>query len=362
VKILYLITGLRLGGAEHQLLILAKNMLKEGYDVQVIAMESGGVMIGQFLEAGIVARELAIKKVGTLRLGYITFKKVVDDFKPDVIHSHMIHANLFARVFKLFNKKYKVINTAHNIQEGSNVMMKAYSLTRGLADWSTNVSREAYEYFVSKGYFDSKKSSYVPNAIDTAKFERGPVTSRQLHAELGIKPNTFLFFSAGRLEPQKNYRMLLKSFALVRKQVDNAYLVIAGEGREEAMLKELSGDLQINTYVRFLGRRSDMPFLLNESDCFVLSSSYEGFGMVVAEAMVAGTPVIATNCGGVEEVMGGHGELVKVEDTKAMAQAMIRAYRFPTSAAALEAARMHIEANYSIADVVSRWLQLYNAI
>jgi glycosyltransferase involved in cell wall biosynthesis len=362
VKVLYLITGLRLGGAEHQLLILAKNMLKEGLDVRVVAMESGGVLADQFREAEIVVHELSIKKIGTLRPGYAHFKKVVDEFKPDVIHSHMIHANLFARVFKLFNKKYKLVNTAHNIREGGSITMQAYALTKMLPDWSTNVSREAYGYFLSKGYFDLKKSSYLPNAIDTEKFRQDAPFSYSVHAELSLPTSAFIYFSAGRLEAQKNYAMLLQSFALVRDKVAQAYLVIAGEGQEETKLKDLSNDLQISAQVRFLGRRGDMPFLLSACNCFVLSSTYEGFGMVVAEAMAARTPVIATNCGGVEEVMGGFGELVGVKDSRALAEAMIKAYQSPQSPAALEAAGRHVQANYSIPDVVSKWLKLYNEL
>ncbi|MEJ7559223.1 MAG: glycosyltransferase [Pedobacter sp.] len=362
MKILYLITGLRLGGAEHQLLILAKNMLKEGSDVEVITMESGGVMIKQFRQSGIVVHELEIRKFATLRSGYVRFKKLVVDFKPDIIHSHMIHANLFARAFKIFNKKYKLINTAHNIRENGRTVMHAYALTRKVPEWSTNVSREAYAYFLSKGYFDVNKSSYMPNAIDTARFIEGANWSNSLHGELGLDNESFIFFSAGRLEPQKNYYMLLQSFAIVRQQIDNVYLVIAGEGNDEKILKKLSSDLQISAYVHFLGRRSDMPFLLNQSDCFVLSSSFEGFGMVVAEAMAAGRFVIGTDCGGVKEVMGGFGELVEVDNHQVMAEAMIRAYRFPKSHAELEAASKHIKDNYSIPDVISRWLKLYNGI
>jgi glycosyltransferase involved in cell wall biosynthesis len=362
VKVLYLITGLRLGGAEHQLLILAKNMRKKGNDVEVVSMESGGVMKAQFHDEGIVVHELAIKKVGSLRSGYSAFKKIVIDFNPDVIHSHMIHANLFGRVFKLFNSKYRLINTAHNIKEGGFAMMKAYALTKSLPEWSTNVSKEAYDHFLSKGYFASERSSYLPNAIDTDKFKPDDDNLGLLHAELKLDAKAFIYLSAGRLEHQKNYPMLLRAFTLVRREVGNGYLVIAGEGQEEAMLKKLSVDLKINAFVRFLGRRNDMSALLNNCCCFVLSSDYEGFGMVVAEAMAVGKSVVATDSGGVKEVMGGFGELVHVNDTEALALAMIRTYRFPALPATSEAARNHVVVNYSIPGVISSWLKLYNEI
>jgi glycosyltransferase involved in cell wall biosynthesis len=362
VKVLFLITGLRLGGAEHQLLILARNLYKEGVDVIVVSMETGGVMKGKFEGAGIAVHELAIKTFRSLKPGYTRFRNLVKEFKPDIIHSHMIHANLFARVFKLLNRKHKLVNTAHNIREGSDTMMRAYGLTKWLPNWSTNVSLEAYDSFIKNGYFDVKKSGYLPNAIDTERYRCDAYTRGLLHTELELDPEAFIYFSAGRLEPQKNYAMLLQSFALVRRQIDNVHLVIAGEGQEETFLKKLIADIEINASVSLLGRRADMPSLLNGSDCFVLTSNYEGFGMAVAEAMAMGKHVVATDCGGVKEVMGGFGELVKVNDYKAFSEAMIRAYQFPSAAAALEAARKHIELNYSIRGVINKWLALYNRL
>jgi glycosyltransferase involved in cell wall biosynthesis len=362
VKVLFLITGLRLGGAENQLLILAKNLSKHGIVVSVVSMELGGGLKGQFETAGIEVNQLSIKTLWSLCPGYFRLKKLVSNFKPDIIHSHMIHANLFARVFKLFNHQYKLINTAHNIKEGSKALMKAYALSKMLPDWSTNVSREAYDSFIRRGYFDLKRSSYIPNAIDTERYNTHPRSLKFLHSELELEETAFIYFSAGRLEPQKNYAMLLQSFALVRPELPQTYLVIAGEGQELNRLQQISSELRINNNVVFLGRRDDLESLLEDIDCFVLSSNFEGFGMAVAEAMAVGKHVIATDCGGVKEVMGGLGQLVDVGDIQAFAKAMIRAYQFPALLATTTAYREQIVSNYSVPGVVNTWLQFYDRI
>ena len=137
-------------------------------------------------------------------------------------------------------------------------------------------------------------------------------------------------------------------------------LVIAGEGNLENSLKTLSITLGIGDKTFFLGRRDDIPELLNRCDCFVLSSAYEGFGLVVGEAMTMMKPVIATNCGGVKEVMGGFGRLVNVNDVEGLASAMLATYESPISVTDLENARRHIVDNYSVPLVMKQWTQLYS--
>jgi glycosyltransferase involved in cell wall biosynthesis len=360
MKILYLITGLRVGGAEHQLLLLAENMKLQSFEVLVVAMESGGAMADRFKMAGIEVLELNITSVKKLLNGYIAFKKALNSFSPDVVHSHMIHANLFARLINVFGRKNKLISTAHNIREGSGMMMKFYRFTSFIPYWSTNVSREAFSHFVGKKYFDAKRSSYIPNAIDTNRFNPGLSDKIHLKKQLGIDENTYVLFSAGRLHEQKNYQLILRAFQLVHRKMENAVLVIAGEGNLEPYLKNLSLTLGISDKTLFLGRRDDIPELLNSCDCFVLSSTYEGFGLVIGEAMAMMKPVIATNCGGVKEVMGGFGRLINVNDVHGFASAMLATYESPSSVTDLESARRHIVESYSVPLVMKQWTQLYS--
>jgi glycosyltransferase involved in cell wall biosynthesis len=360
LKILYLITGLRLGGAERQLLLLADQMQARGNKVLVAAMESGGIMVSSFKGKEIEVQELDVKGVSTLFSGYYKFKDLVSDFSPDLIHTHMIHANLFGRIFKFFNLRCKLINTSHNIKEGSNLLMKGYSLTKPLANWSTNVSKEALSHFHNRGYFSSERSSYIPNAIDTEEFSPNESMGKEARTELGLPLNAYIFFSAGRLHEQKDHHLLLKSFKIVLEKSPSAILVIAGEGPLDAELKELSNLLGIDHQTFFLGKREDIPSLLNMCNCFVLSSRYEGFGMVIAEALATMKPVISTDCGGVKEVMGTYGALVKVGDQYALADKMICEISNPSRNEKLLKGRLHIMEEYEINFVIEQWLNLYH--
>ncbi|MDB5111063.1 MAG: glycosyl transferase [Mucilaginibacter sp.] len=359
MRILYLITGLRLGGAENQLLTLAHSMQLFGNKVLVVSMESGGVLANKLKEKNINVIELDIDGYRTLWSGYRKFKTVVKQFSPDIIHSHMIHANLFSRIFRLFNNGFKLICTAHNIREGNEMMMRGYWLTSAIPNWSTNVSKEAFEFFVKKKYFNAKKSSFIPNAIDTVFFNPDNFKVNLVRKQFNIPEEAYVFFSAGRLHEQKNYQMLLDAFEIVQRSIKQAVLIIAGEGLLYDKLKERSITLGIQDKTIFLGGRNDIPALMSMCDCFVLSSKFEGFGLVVGEAMAMQKPVVATDCGGVKEVMGGFGMLVAVDDTRGLADAMLKTHQSPYSVNHLYSARKHIEDNYAVPFVINQWSQLY---
>lgn len=360
MRILQLITGLRLGGAEKQLLLLSVNMKQAGHSVKVVAMEKGGVLAQEFMNEDIEVIELDIRKITDIYAGYRKFSAVVKAYQPHVIHSHMIHANFLARIFKLFNRQFKVVTTAHNIKEGSKAMMLvAYRLTKSIPNWSTNVSIETYEYFLKRKYFKKQASSFVPNIIDTNLFNPALLADNDLRSQLGLPKDAYIYFSAGRLHTQKNHKLLLKAFNVVHQQIDNAYLIIAGEGPLLPDLLTYCEDNNLISRVVFLGRRTDMPQLMAMCNCFVLSSDFEGFGMVIGEAMAMLKPVITTNCGGVEEVTGGYGTLVKVNDANGLAAAMLWQYRLPITINELINARKHIEVNYAASSIIKQWINIY---
>jgi glycosyltransferase involved in cell wall biosynthesis len=359
MKILYLITGLRLGGAEKQLILMAFEQKKLGNEVVIVSMESNGYLVPEILSKGIDIVELNIAGVSSLYGGYSRLSKAIKEFKPDMMHAHMIHANILSRVYKFFNSDIKLLNTAHNINEGR-LLMNFYRLTRSVPDWSTNVSNEAYAYFIKNGYFKESRSSVLYNAIDTDSYNTNeqPVDAQ----EIAEKGDRFVFLFAGRLHQQKNVPMLLQAFANLITINRNSVLLIAGDGALIGTLKDMAADLGIAEFVSFLGNRSDLPLLMKCTDCFVLSSDFEGFGLVVGEAMASGVPVIATDCGGVAEVMGPYGQLVKKNDVKALSKAMLNQIEKPVNKEVLANARSYICQRFGKAHIASQWVQLYHHI
>jgi glycosyltransferase involved in cell wall biosynthesis len=170
-----------------------------------------------------------------------------------------------------------------------------------------------------------------------------------------------LFLSVGRLSEQKNHRMLLSAFALVRSVCPGARLEIAGEGPLRQVLEEYVQSLGLSDSIVFLGLRSDMPQLLQAADAFVLSSSYEGLSIALLEAMASGLPVVTTAVEGVNDVMtdGRTGMVVGREDTAAFAQAMVKLTQSADLRRSMgRAAREVVQSRYSIVRQVDEYVRL----
>jgi len=361
MKILYVITGLQMGGAEKQLLLIATNLKRNGHEIHVVAMKSGGNLKTDFEDEGIPVTELGITGLRGLVKGTMLYRKVVKTFNPDVVHSHMVHANLYIRLLRTIIPLNRLICTAHSINEGGSFLMSLYRITDKLADLSTNVSQTALDHFIRIKAFDRKKCLYVPNAIDTNLFVCDPLVKQGLRQSLSLTKQDFVFLAVGRLHRDKDYITLFSAFGKVLEVNKNVVLIIVGEGDLESDLKQYCKNLGIDHAVNFLGRRNDISALMNMCNCFVLSSVFEGFGLVVAEAMATETMVIATDCGGVSEVMGGHGILVPVGAIKDLSEVMLKSSRLSSYQQQLsDLGRAHVVKNYSLSSVTSTWLQVYN--
>ena len=159
----------------------------------------------------------------------------------------------------------------------------------------------------------------------------------------------------------KDYPNLLKAFAKLHEAHLPAKLWIAGDGDLLVQLQDLSRALGVHNHVRFLGMRTDIPELLNAADVFVLPSRFEGFGIVVAEAMATEKVVVATDCGGVKEVLGSCGFLVRPGDSEELAGALRDALLLGDEKAKEigRQARRRVETFFSIEAIADRWAELY---
>jgi glycosyltransferase involved in cell wall biosynthesis len=140
---------------------------------------------------------------------------------------------------------------------------------------------------------------------------------------MGVR-DEFVWLAAGRVAPAKDYPNLLRAFAAVLVANPAARLWIAGEalGDEAAAVQALANGLGLGNAVRWLGLRRDMPALLAAADGFVLASAWEGMPLVVGEAMAMEKPVVATDVGGVRELVGECGVIIPTKSPECLAQAM----------------------------------------
>lgn len=355
MKILYIITGLGLGGAEKIVVDLADQMTKLGHSVK-IAYLTGHVLVRP-ISSDVELIALHLNSVKGLLPASIKYQRLINSFRPDVVHAHMVHANIFARLNRVFCPVPKLICTAHNSNEGGKLRMIAYRLTNHLSDVNTNVSQEATEALIAKGAFSENNVITVHNGIDLRKFEKN-------HENIDLNKHVLNFISVGRLNDQKDYPNLINAFAILKKSNDyNIKLSIVGHGELKPQVEALIKELELDKDITLLGRRSDISELLNASDIFVIASKFEGFGLVVAEAMACECYVVATDSGGVAEVMGDTGKLVPIKNSLALANAMKEALELNVVDRIQnnKKARVRVEQLFSLESSVQKWLALYEA-
>ncbi|MCP1670218.1 glycosyltransferase [Kerstersia gyiorum] len=360
MKILFVTTGLGLGGAERQVCDLADRLVAAGHDVAIAYMVDG-ISVRPGNEA-VRLIPLHCKKtpVGLLQ-GFLRLRRLVREVRPDVVHSHMVHANILTRLARIGCRMPRLICTAHNTNEGGRIWMYAYRWTDRLADVTTNVSKEAVKVFEEKGAVPPGRMVPIYNGIDVEQFAVNLVQREQLREQMGVEPHHRLLLALGRLVHAKGHDILIDVFARMAGENDNLRLWIAGEGELRQALQQQINAADLQNKVLLLGARSDVPALLNAADVFVLPSRFEGFGLVVAEAMACTKPVVATDAGGVAEVMGGHGWLVPVEAPERLRLAVEEALTLTREQLAVsgQQARQHIVDNFGIDAALRRWLDLY---
>jgi len=357
MNILFIITGLGVGGAEKQVIDLASSLLSDGHKITICYLK-GEVKIKEISKD--ISLEFANFDNGTL-FGFFNLIKIIKKNKPDVVHSHMVHANILTRLSRLFTKIPVLVSTAHSKNEGGWLRMRAYQFTDFLTDITTNVSHEATQEFIRLKSTPRNKIITVHNGIDTNKFSPNLKTREEYRNILGIS-NKKLFLAVGRLVDAKDYPNMLHSIKEVYKKEQNIELFIVGDGPLRNDLEIMTASLGIQSFVNFLGVRHDVEKLMNAADYFLLSSAWEGFGLVVAEAMATEKIVIATDSGGVAEVIGNKGYIVPPSDSMALAKTIIQAMSMKIEDAInlKSQARTRIINNFSIESTKKKYLSIYS--
>ena len=363
-RVLLLVTSMARGGAERQVVDLAAELQARGWTACVLSMITPSDFRDELAAAGVELASLEMTQgrpsVGAL----LRYRSFVRRWKPRVIHAHMVHANLLARIGRLITPRTPVVCTVHSVVEGRRWREIAYRLTDRLSSATTAVSRAATERYVRVGAAPRGRIITIPNGFDFSRAVT-PAGSRDgIRRELGAG-DAFLWLAVGRLIPEKGHDMLLHAFSRVRSVHTSARLVIAGEGEQSPMLHGLIRDLALTASVRLLGERRDVPSLLAAADAFVMSSRWEGLPMVLLEAAAQQLPIVATDVGGCGEVAVPElGAVLTQPNGKAIAAGMLEVMEMTAAERAKVGAalRDHVRAEFDLEPIVTRWEALYASV
>lgn len=361
MKILFVITGLGMGGAEKVVVTLADFLTEKGHIVGLVYIT--GPKIVSPLNKNIEIWNLEVKsKLGFIG-AFLRLRAVIQKFSPDILHSHMIHANIICRLQRLFMKIPRLISTAHNTVEGGKLRTMAYRFTDHLADISTNVSDESVKaFFLTKA---SKLGRMIPvhNGIDINEFSFDSLSRVEIRKELGIRDDCLLLLAVGRLTEAKDYTNMIAAFDKLSKTDINFEVLVVGDGPLKNQILELIKNAKLTSKIRFLGTRNDVSALMSAADVFVLSSAWEGFPMVILEAMACERVVVATDCGGIREALEMTDFLVQPKNPILLAHAIEKVCRLTVNERFLigQSARQRIVENFSMEIAAEKWLAIYKS-
>lgn len=361
-KLLLLATSLDYGGAESQTACLATKLKTRGWKVQVVSMLPPRAYAEELAAAGIPVNSLGMRRGVPDPRALFRLVRILRHIRPLVLHSHMVHANLLARLARLLASVPVLVCTAHSINEGGRRREMAYRLTDFLCDITTQVSRAGLERYVQIGAVPSHKIRFIPNGVDASRFRPDREARIRLREDIKLE-EYFTWLAVGRFDYAKDYPTMLHAFSRVIRENPTSILLIVGQGPLRPKIERLAIELGIKEAIRFLGVRSDIPELMNAADAYVMSSAWEGMPMVLLEAAATGLPIVATNVGGNSELVldGQTGFLVPPRDPQALAEAMLCLMRLPYEIRQSmgQAGRTHVEAHYDLERVVDQWEALY---
>ena len=343
--ILFLTTGLGLGGAERVVLDICKNINKSKFEVSVIGISTQNNMLNVFHQNKIHAYCLNYKKsIKKLVSSIVDINAHIVNHDVEIIHAHMFHTLIIASLIKLFNTKLAVIFTPHNSFHSMYIRRMLLWLLRPIRNIDTIFSKSAAKFFY-------KSSAYViPNGISLKDY-----TVRKQN-----KPNKkFTFIVVGRLELMKNHTFLINLVSELDNY--NFELQIVGTGLLEDSLKSQVKQLHLNEKIKFLGSRNDVPYLLSQSDCLLLPSLWEAFPIVLLEAAASNIPVITTPVGSIDSFISNeNGYLAELSEFKmAMIEVMTN---YADAKIRSKKLNSKIRQNYQIADVVKKYENIYNKV
>lgn len=357
-RLLFVITSLDYGGAESVVVELAERFKERGWAVGVVSLVNPRAYENELRQSGIEVHSLSMPKGVPDPRAVLKLARIYRQFRPDVVHSHMVHANLLARVARLFAPVPALISTAHNVTEGGAILNAGYRVTDALAEFTTNVSQVALDRYVQLGLVKAHKSGYVPNGVNLSRYTRDPHARAALRRELEAGDH-FVWLTVGRITEQKDYPNL---FEALRTQPSDSRVWIVGDGELRAESERAVDQHGLGHRVRFLGVRGDVAQLMSAADGFVLASAWEGLPMVLLEAAASELPAVATEVGGVAEIVRPpSGSLVPARDPTALSHALTELEGASATDRAVWGAEARSIAlqNFGIEGVVARWEGLF---
>jgi glycosyltransferase involved in cell wall biosynthesis len=355
LTILYVTSGLGLGGAETMLLRITSNLHRRGHSQHVASLTGRGALASALEACGVPVTDLAARSTFGAIAATLRLRRLINRIAPDVVQGWMYHGNLAATFAHLTAPQLSARRLYWNLR-ASNMDGRRYG---GVVAWNAWLSRfpdtivanskAGADFHIAQG-FCGRRIEIVPNGIDTEKFRPDTATRAALRAAYGIGVDEVVVIHVARVDPMKDHANFLAAI----KSLPHIKAILVGAGTKE---------LQLPSNVLALGIRSDVERLYPAADIIVSSSAFgEGFSNAIAEGMSAGLVPVATDVGDARLIIGGTGCIVRPKDAAVLAAALAGiAAQAPDARQQLGlAARDRILKHFTLARAVETFDRLYS--
>ena len=361
IRIVFVIPTLDQSGAERQLTLLAKGLPRDEFSVHVIALNRGGPFADELRAAGITVEVLG-KRFRFDPLTYLRLRNSLRAFKPDIVQSFLFAANSYVRLPGITPASCRVVVSERCVDSWKSDWQLAMDRRLiGRTNAMTANSASVASFYESVGV-PQKLITVIPNAMPSAPVK---YTREQAREILGLRPEDRVVGFSGRLAPQKRLPDLIWGFQLLHQVVENARLVVLGDGPERDSLAAFASQLGCREKIVFTGHRPDAWPLLAALDAFVLPSEFEGMSNSLMEAMSLGVPCVASD-------IAPNLELITHEETglvfplgngPELTKALVRVLQSPELSSKLGNAGQHlIEAQHAVDQMVNQHRTLYDCL
>ena len=362
-------SGASIGGGEVQLLQLIDACVEAGVQVEVACAAGSGLAV-QARERGVVVHELDFapqrlaRAVGELRA--LVFSRQIE-----IVQGTGYLTNLLTRR-AVKGLDVKLVNAVHVEPRASvaNGGSKATAMARMLADWASAgrvdrfvaVSQAVADAVAAQLKLDPSAVTVIRNGVDAEAVRSAAMGVIGGKLPCGDGP---LVGTVGRLEPVKGTGDFVRAAAPVLDRMPDARFAIAGSGTNESRLYTVAAAVDVSHRLQILGHVSAVARFIDALDVFVMPSLSEGLGIAALEAMALGKPVVATDVGGLPEVVvdGETGLLVPAGEPTSLARAIVQLLEDPERARAMGAAgRERVEREFTLTRMGREWLAVYEEL
>jgi glycosyltransferase involved in cell wall biosynthesis len=360
IKVVHIITGLKVGGAENMLCKLVTRPNGPGITHEVVSLGDVGPLGERMQQAGIPVHALGMKPGRPDPFPVLKLAHWLRGRQPDVVLTWLYHADVVGGIANRLAGGFPLAwNIRRSYMDRATLKPSTYLLGRLCCHLSHILpqrilccSHAGMEAHLQLGYA-SAKMEIIPNGFDTQAFQPNRAARKDIRAELGLPEETLLIGMLGRFHPMKDHHNLIQAASLLRTTRPDVHFVCAGAqmNRENAELARWLRSADLCDNFHLLGTRTDMPTLTASLDIATLSSrSGEGFPNVVGEAMACGVPCVVTDIGDSSYIVGDTGVVVPPRSAVALRSGWERLLALsPDERAALGArARQRVEAEFSL--------------